>query len=285
MFDDVFDDKQWKAARDKTGQKGSLTEKVSMGDEFKLFQKNKSVATAKVLQKKLELYEKQLKDKHSKEKYYSKLLKVVQDQKSAIQAGVQAAENPPPTTTNTPPKPSPEELERDRQKIREMEEKAQREREYEAKSTDPNAPVFGEPRRVYLRLTNEFKTIEGKIKAHHNAATELLQKCKTLASTSNLQAKPEVALTVAEKILEALNKVEIKASDVQSAFEYEAVRKEQGGQGRSVRVLDGLAAQLTQAMVEVAKTGRECRLALKGALQPLIGNNPKVQQFIARLHV
>lgn len=98
MFDDVFDDKQWKKARDATGLKGALTEKVSMGDEFKHFQKNKTVAAARLLLQKITLYEKQLKDKHAKEKYYARLLKVVQDQKAAVEAGIQAAENSTPST-------------------------------------------------------------------------------------------------------------------------------------------------------------------------------------------
>src|SRR5262245_64724081 len=94
MFDDVFDEKQWKKARDATGLQGALTEKVSMGDEFKRFQHKKTVEAARFLLQKITLYEKQLKDKHGKEKYYAKLLKLVQDQKAAIEAGIQAIENP-----------------------------------------------------------------------------------------------------------------------------------------------------------------------------------------------
>src|SRR5262245_47001624 len=83
MFDDVYDEKLWKKNRDATGLKGTLTEKVSMGEEFKRFQQKKDATAAKILLQKITLYETQLKNKHSKEKYYTKLLKVVQDQKAA----------------------------------------------------------------------------------------------------------------------------------------------------------------------------------------------------------
>ena len=82
--------KQWKKSRDATGLKGGLTEKVSMGDEFKRFQQKRTVEAAKVLLEKITLYEKQLRDKHSKEKYYAKLLQIVQEQKAAIEAGIRA---------------------------------------------------------------------------------------------------------------------------------------------------------------------------------------------------
>jgi len=283
MFDDVFDDKQWKKARDATGLKSALTEKVSMGDEFKRFKQSVTVAAAKALLQKVALYEKQLKDKHAKDKYYAKLLKLVQDQKAVIESGIQAVENPPQETTA---KTSGKVQEKDRENLNEEIAARDRAREYERTNKDPNAPIYGEARRVYLKLTNEFKTVEGKIKTERAAAGELLQKCKALGTNAGLQTNPGGAIAVARKIFETLEKIMTKAGDLHSDFmiEGQVVRKEEGAQAKATKALDALVERLTEEMGEIAKTSRACRLALKSMLQPL-DKNPQAEEILRRLHV
>jgi hypothetical protein len=295
MFDNVFDDKQWKSARDKTGLKGGLTEKVSMGDEFKRFHQNKTVATAKVLQQKIALYEKQLKEKHSKEKYYANLLKVVHDQQTAIEAGIQAAEKPANAPTNaTPEKTTPVQDQPKTMTDKEMDDFANeivaREQEhlrgYENTTNDPNAPAFPEAKRIYFQVTKDFPTVEGKIKAEQTVVTDLLQKCKALETNPALKAKPDIAVAVAQKIIEALNKIELKSTNLHSDFVIEArkLHKEEGRDTPATKALDGLVARLDQEMNKIVDIGRACRLSLKTALQ-LLGTNAQAQQLLAQLHV
>jgi hypothetical protein len=90
---DVFEVKEWKTERDKTGQKGSLTEKVSVTDALSRFNKaSDKKAAAPILTKQLELYETVLKSKHSKEKFFSALQKLVQSQIKAVEEGVKFAD-------------------------------------------------------------------------------------------------------------------------------------------------------------------------------------------------
>jgi hypothetical protein len=90
---DVFEVKEWKTERDKTGQKGSLTDKVSVTDSFAKFNKaSDKAAAAPILIKQLELYETVLKSKHSKEKFFSALQKLVQSQIKAVEEGVKLAD-------------------------------------------------------------------------------------------------------------------------------------------------------------------------------------------------
>jgi hypothetical protein len=295
MFDDVFDDKQWKTARDNTGLKGGLTEKVSMGDEFKRFQKDKTVAAAKVLQQKIVLYEKQLKERHAREKYYAKLLKVVQDQKTAIEAGIQAAEKP----VDAPGRPTPENknsavphpkvtdpgMDDFLNEVVENQKKDNR-TYFENTNNDPKVPSMGEARMVYLKLTKEFPTVEAKIKSEHAVITDLLGKCKALQTNPNLQAKPEVAISVAEKIVETLHKIQNKTIDYRDDFRTEAavVRRKEGRETPATKELDRLAALLGEETRKIDDTDHACRLVLKAALQSL-GNNAKAQQILGLLHV
>ena len=94
-FDGVLTEKDWSKARDKTGLTGSLTEKVSMGKELTLFHKTKDEAAASHLLGKISTYEQVLKAKHSKDKYYAKLLKLVTEQKEAVQLGINVLKNVP----------------------------------------------------------------------------------------------------------------------------------------------------------------------------------------------
>ncbi|EDY18724.1 hypothetical protein CfE428DRAFT_3761 [Chthoniobacter flavus Ellin428] len=94
-FDGVLTEKEWSKARDKTGLTGSLTEKVSMGKELTLFHKTKDEAAATHLLAKIGIYEQALKTKHSKDKYYAKLLKLVTEQKEAVQVGINILKNGP----------------------------------------------------------------------------------------------------------------------------------------------------------------------------------------------
>jgi hypothetical protein len=306
MFDDVFDDKQWKAARDKTGLKVGLTGKVSMSDEFKRFHQNKTVDGAKVLLGKIVLYEKDLKEKHSKEKYYNNLLQLVHRQKAAIEAGIQEAENPNPNQQGNRPVigahregqglgQRPVDKEGKVMSDKDMDDlvgdivgrEKEHARQYENTNNDPNAPAFpGEGRRVYLKLTKEFKTVEENMKSEHAAVTQLLQKCKAFETTPNLQAKPEAAIGVAEKIVETLNKIETKSSDLHMDFSIEAqvVGKEEGKDHPATKALDKMTTSLSQEMEQIAVTSRACRVAVKNALQSL-GNNPKAQEVMRLLHV
>lgn len=296
MFDTVFDEKQWKSARDKTGLKGGLTEKVSMGDEFKRFQQNKTVATAKVLQQKIGIYEKQLKEKHSKEKYYAKLLQLVHDQQAAIEAGILAAEKPVNAPTNTPPdkttpvqqQPKPPMTDKEMSDL--ADEIVGREQEhlrgYENTNNDPNVPAFPKAKLIYLKVTKDFPTVEGKLKAEQTVVTDLLQKCKALETNPALKAKPDVAVAVAQKIFETLNKIELKSTDLHTDFAIEArtLHKEESGDPPATKALDGLVRRLDQEMNKIVDTGRACRLSLKTALQ-LLGTNAQAQQLLAQLHV
>jgi hypothetical protein len=92
-FEDVYDEKDWAKARDKTGAKSGLTEKVSIGKELKLFHSKKDVQAALHLLEKFGIYEQVLNNKHKNEKYYRPLLKVVDDQKRAVQSGMAIIEN------------------------------------------------------------------------------------------------------------------------------------------------------------------------------------------------
>ncbi len=278
MFDDVFDDKQWKKARDATGLKGALTEKVSMGDEFKRFQQHKNAAAAKVLLQKITLYEKQLKEKHSKEKYYAKLLNVVHGQKAAIEAGIQAEENP--TTGGLSDKELDEFV--DEVVAREKEQL----RDWDDPTNDPNAPPMGEARLAYLKLTKQFPTVEGQIKAERTVVADLLQKCKALETNPNLQAKPDSAIAVAHKIVDTLDKIQNKAMNLVSDFgvEGKVVRSKEGGEARSTKALELLESRLAQQLNQIVDTCRDCSLALKNALQRL-GTNPQAQEILRRLHV
>jgi hypothetical protein len=94
-FEEVYNAAQWKASRDKTGQKGSLTEKVSLTDAFTRFQKHKDVAGAELLLKQMDVYLQVLNNKHRKEPYYAKLLKLVNQQQEIIQAGIKETYNRP----------------------------------------------------------------------------------------------------------------------------------------------------------------------------------------------
>src|SRR5262245_58390238 len=91
-FEDVFDEKTWTKERDKTGLKSGLTEKVSMGKEFAAFQKKKDSTAARHLLKQLGIYEGVLKTKHRGEKYFNRLLELVESEKAAVEAGIQIAE-------------------------------------------------------------------------------------------------------------------------------------------------------------------------------------------------
>jgi len=278
MFDDVFDDKQWKTARDKTGLKDGLTEKVSMGDEFKRFQKNKTVEGAKFLLQKVELYEKQLKDKHSKDKYYNALLKVIQDQKAALDRGI----NPPSTTPQKVV--TAKELDDIANEAVEMQKEYLR--GFDNTNNDPNCPIDPEAKRIYLKVTKDFPTVETKLKGERVAVTEILQKCKALGTNPNLQAKPEVAITVAQKILETLAKSEAVYSDLHTDFVSDAagVRKREGRETNATKEVDKLVARLDQEMAQIADGNHACRQSLKTTLQSL-GNNPKAQEMVGQLHV
>src|SRR5689334_16567450 len=92
-FEDVLDEKEWTKQRNKTGLLGPLTEKVEMGKELKLFHTKKDVPAALHLLEKMGIYEQVLKNKHSKDKYYAKLLKLVEDQKHVMQSGMAIIEN------------------------------------------------------------------------------------------------------------------------------------------------------------------------------------------------
>jgi hypothetical protein len=94
-FDGVLTEKDWSKARDKTGLTGSLTEKVSMGKELTLFHKTKDEPAATHLLGKIGLYEQVLKAKHSKDKYYAKLLALVTQQREAVQLGINILTNVP----------------------------------------------------------------------------------------------------------------------------------------------------------------------------------------------
>lgn len=94
-FAGVLTEKEWSKARDKTGLTGSLTEKVSMGKELTLFHKTKDEAAASHLLGKIGIYEQVLKAKHAKDKYYAKLLKLVSEQKEAVQLGINVLKNAP----------------------------------------------------------------------------------------------------------------------------------------------------------------------------------------------
>jgi len=87
-FDGVLTEKEWSKARDKTGLTGSLTEKVSMGKELTLFHKTKDEAAANHLLSKIAIYEQALKTKHSKDKYYAKLLALVNELQKALHTGL-----------------------------------------------------------------------------------------------------------------------------------------------------------------------------------------------------
>jgi len=292
MFDDVFNDKQWKTAREKAGLKGGLTEKVSMGDEFKRFQQNKTVATAKVLKEKIALYEKQLKDKHSKEKYYTNLLKVVQGQKAAIETGIEAAERP---VDSKPPVEKPPVKPRTDSEIKKIvddvmgEVDKQRDEDarlYENTNNDPNVPQRYDARMAYMKLTKGFKALEEKFKSDRAAMTELLKKCQALETHPQLKTKPEVALNVAQKIVESLDKIENKSSELHMDFitDSNAVRKQEGGETAATKELDRLFALLTQERNPIADTNHACRVVLKRTLQS-IGGQPKAQEILGRLGV
>lgn len=281
MFDDVFDDKQWKTAREKAGLKGGLTEKVSMGDEFKRFQKDKTVAAAKVLKEKIALYEKQLKDKHSKEKYYASLLKVVQGQKAAIEAGIEAAERPVDKDGKVMTDKDMDDLVNDV-----VEKQKEHDREWEDPNKDPNAPAMGEARLVYLKLTKGFKALEERFKSDRAALTEVLQKCKTLETHPQLKTRPEVALGVAEKMVETVTKIETKSFGLLTDFgnEAEKVRNKEGRTSKAAKELDRLMALLKVEYDQIADTSHACRLTLKKTLQS-IGGQPKAQEMLGRLGV
>jgi hypothetical protein len=295
MFDKVFNDKQWKTARDATGLKGSLTEKVSMGDEFKKFAQNKTVGTARVLLQKVELYEKQLKDKHAKDKYYAKLLKVVQDQKVAIEAGLQeiaeeALKAAATTTQGTPEakaKTEKEDKEMDKFLDEVVEKQVQHNRSYENTTNDPNAPAFpGEGRRVFLKLKAEFPAVDKKIQTESLALTELLQRCKSVESFPGLATKPDIAIPIAKKIMATLEKIETASTDAHSDFVTEAgtVRKEEGRETAATKELDGMLARLQEDMLAMADRNRACRLSLKKTLQ-LFESDPQAQEILGKLHV
>lgn len=316
MFDNVFDDKQWKAARDKTGLKGGLTEKVSMGDEFKRFQKDKSVEAAKLLRTKILLYEKQLKEKHSKEKYYAKLLKVVQDQKADIEAGIEAAERPvensqppvnkPQAPVNKPQvpvnKPQPPvnkpqaPVDKDGKVMTDedmddlVNEVVAREKEhlrgYENTNNDPNVPLMPKPKLVYLKLTKGFKELEEKMKSNRAGMTQLLQKCKTLETHPSLKSQPEGAINAAQKIAETIDNIQTKSLDLQMDFVNEAavVRKEEGRETNATKELDRLMALLKVESDQISDASHACRVSVKKALQS-VGNNPKAQEILNRLGV
>ena len=93
-FDGVLTEKEWTKARDKTGLTGGLTEKVSMGKELTLFHKTKDEPAAAHLLGKIGIYEQVLKAKHSKDKYFAKLLKLVTEQE-AVQLGINILKNAP----------------------------------------------------------------------------------------------------------------------------------------------------------------------------------------------
>ncbi len=293
MFDGVFDDKQWKLARDKAGLKTGLTEKVSMGDEFKRFQKDKTADAARVLLKKIGLYEKQLKEKHAKEKYYTKLLKVVHDQKTAIEAGIEAAE--PPVDTKPPVEKPPVKVRSDSEikKIvddvmgdvdKQRDEDA---RMYENTNNDPNVPQRYEARMVYMKLTKGFKALEEKFKSDRVAMTELLKKCQALETHPQLKTKPDIAINVAQKLLETLDKMELKSSELHMDFRTEAnvvKAKEDNNASPAHKELDRLFALLTQERNPIADTNHQCRVVLKKVLQTF-GGNPKAQEILGRLGV
>lgn len=145
---------------------------------------------------------------------------------------------------------------------------------------------MGEARRVYLNLTKRFQTVEGQIKAERVAATDLLQKCKALETSPNLQAKPDSAVAVAQKILDTLDKIQDKAMNWLGDFgtEGQVVRKQEGGQSGAAKALDALLARLTKENDAITDTGRECRLSLKNTLQRL-GGSPQAGDLLRRLHV
>jgi hypothetical protein len=278
MFDNVYDDKLWKKNRDATGLKGALTEKVSMGDEFKRFQQKKTADAAKILLQKITLYEKQLKDKHAKEKYYAKLLKVVQDQKAAIEEGIQDAEHPRDAEGNK--------VDMDALVGEIIEEEKKHARQYENTTNDPNVPAFpGEARRLYLKLTKEFNTVVGKMKAERVAVTDLLKKCKALETNSNLKAKPDSVIIVAKKISETLEKIHTKVMDLHLDFRAEAqfVRKEEGRPTGATKELDKLEARLKEEADEFDDINQACRVSLKAVLQSL-ADNPQAKEMMRQLY-
>ena len=280
MFDTVFNDKQWKAARDKTGLKIGLTEKVSMGDEFKRFQKDKSILAAKVLLQKIELYEKQLKSKHAKEKYYANLLKVVQGQKTAIETDIQAAENSVGNDNQKKP-----ELDKDMDDFLEgivKKQAKENEEMFANPDNDPNvANLMGKSQVAYLKAIKEFKTISEKMKNERVAMTELLQKCKALETNPNLKVKPEVAAAVAQKIVETLDKIDVKTTDLFIDFKAEGrvTRDLESPQSGAVKELDRMLKVVEGEKDQVVKIGDACRASLRNALQSL-GNHPKAQEVL-----
>jgi hypothetical protein len=270
MFDDVFDEKQWKMARDKTGLKGSLTEKVNLGDEFKRFQQNRTVAGAKVLQQKIALYEKQLKEKHSQEKYYANLLKVVQHQRLHIENQMEAIEKPQgqPGQPGQPGQQVPTHHE-------------------DGTNADPNEPQSSDKaRELYSLLKKAFSTLGSQLQSKRIEATEILGKCQVLEKNPNLQKKPDESIAVARKIVEMLHGIENQTSGLLPVFESEALklRKEEGRETPATKVINGMTTKLQGGIETIAEIGRQCRQVLGNALAPL-GDNPKAQEFMRLLHV
>jgi len=268
MFDDVFDEKQWKTARDKTGLKGSLTEKVNMGDEFKRFQQNRTVAGAKVLQQKIALYEKQLKEKHSDEKYYANLLKVVQHQRLHIENQIEAIEHPQGQPGPQPGGQGPTHHE-------------------DGSNADPNQPQSSDKaRELYALLKKAFAAIGGQLQGKRIEATEILGKCQVLEKNPNLLKKPDECIAVVGKIVEMLHGIEEKTGGLLPVFESNAqqLRKEERGETPATKVIDGMTTSLREGIETIARIGRQCRQVLGNVLASL-GDNPKAQELLRLLEV
>jgi hypothetical protein len=365
-FEDVFDEKQWKKARDTTGLTTGLTEKVSMGEEFKAFQRHQDVPAARKLLHQLGIYETQLKSKHAKEKYYTRLLKVVEQQKAAITIGIELAEGGGTqgneeeaakelttlltqveqdlkgTVTNALNKaetflgqgdshlaedqvgwaevrlqesesafehpetvwanilkrfslPGDTQLpgaavalvQRGRPLHREQQARCQQLRAQCAKLADPNAPRAGEARQIYFKVAKDFKSSEAQLKGQLlSTINELLQRCQGLPGNPGLIAKPETAAALADKIMEAIDKVDQKAMDLLADFgaDIEKVRKEVGAQNKATQNLQGLLNQLQAPVNEIMVRSRTCRQQLRKALLPLQGSdNPQLQLILRKL--
>src|SRR5262245_52803899 len=97
-FEGVLTEKEWTKARDKTGLTSGLTEKVSMGKELARFHQSKDLNAARNLLAKFGIYQQVLRGKHANDKYYAKLLKLVQDQQQAVQTGIKVLKNTPKVT-------------------------------------------------------------------------------------------------------------------------------------------------------------------------------------------
>jgi hypothetical protein len=169
---------------------------------------------------------------------------------------------------------------------REQQTRLQQLKQQAVKMLDPNTPKSGQAREIYIKLGKEFKDTEAQMLGHVTSANELLQRCQGLPGNPGFQAKPDTAVTLVDKIDQALEKVEQKAADLVGAFgsDCDKVRKEAGSKAPAVVALEDMANQLGQKRSQISIVGRQCRQALHKALQHFKDSgNPAVQQLLAKL--